>query len=54
MYIDNAKAETVVTSHDEIEDYPGALAIYEKIKPTKGLAPIPSLLDIKHGFTIIL
>lgn len=46
MYIDKVKAETLVTSQNE-EDYPGALAIYEKIEPTKVIEPIPSLLDIK-------
>lgn len=47
LYIDKVKAETVVTNHND-EDYPGARAIYEQIEPTKGLEPIPSLLDIKQ------
>jgi len=45
LYIDKVKADTVVTSQNE-EDYPGARAFYENIKPTEGLEPIPSLLDI--------
>jgi len=46
LYIDKMKADTVVTSQNE-EDYPGARAIHENIKPTEGLEPVPSLLNIK-------
>ncbi|NYF23683.1 acyltransferase family protein [Sporosarcina sp. JAI121] len=47
LYIDNVKAEMLVTSYDE-KDYPGARAIYEKIEPPEGLEPIPSKLNIKQ------
>lgn len=46
MYIDHAKTTTLATSLQEA-DYPGAKAIYDEIEPTKGLEPIPSLLEIK-------
>jgi len=47
LYIEKVKAETIVPNQNEA-DYPGARAIYENIRPTKGLEPIPSLLAIKQ------
>lgn len=46
LYIDNAKTEALVADYNE-EDYPGAMAIYEKKEPAAGIEPIPSLLDVK-------
>lgn len=45
-YIEKVKADALIVSYDE-KDFPGAMAVYEKSEPPKGIVPIPASIDIQ-------